>query len=527
MNYKILLTGVIFLLAISGTAFAKDRPDNLFHRLHMDGLRGDFGIQYCNVCHGGGSDGRYDRKDDPTASRCNACHSPDGQFDGVKDSDIGAWRNHRGEADDGNMTSSIYDSNGNFKPGKENWCLGCHDDGHSVVRGVAAVNVAGRYLTGTWQSPAGAIGTSGEENLVDGSLDTGNPTGVVPEMIFDLGTEKEITHIRLYNIVNNSSMWEVYGSLDGNSWDRILYGQSFIFARPVWKVGPQEGWNEFRLDKFGAIRYVKFVKVFPGNLIVNSLREFEYKSDVQYGALTTGHGVSCDYCHDTQSVHIDGIARTYKSELDNYSDGYRLVDVEVDGVVVPALDIPRTGVSNGDTPMTDNDFALCLGCHDGGKILGDAYGTGMYFQQPLATNFRNDTHFDRNGNVVNEHLRHLRGRGRWGDALDWDSDWDGVPDSTQSCVACHNVHGSPNPVMTRHGELVSTPGTEDKVPMFNFRYLNMEGMVDPDLKDVAASTGGQNGFIAPGPGSVEKNHTCRQCHGDRVTYTRTPADTGM
>ncbi|MEW5802887.1 MAG: hypothetical protein AB1847_12380 [bacterium] len=37
---------------------------------------------------------------------------------------------------------------------------------------------------------------------------------------------------------------------------------------------------------------------------------------------------------------------------------------------------------------------------------------------------------------------------------------DALVDSRISCPACHNVHGSPNPVMIRHGELISTPATQ-------------------------------------------------------------------
>ena len=76
--------------------------------------------------------------------------------------------------------------------------------------------------------------------------------------------------------------------------------------------------------------------------------------------------------------------------------------------------------------------------------------------------------------------------------------------------------------MTRHGELVSTPGTTDKVPMLNFAYLNTSGVVDPDLMDRANSTGGETQYYRGGPGTVDKNNTCKMCHNDKTSFTRTP-----
>lgn len=93
---------------------------------------------------------------------------------------------------------------------------------------------------------------------------------------------------------------------------------------------------------------------------------------------------------------------------------------------------------------------------------------------------------------------------------------DGVADSRISCPACHNVHGSPSPGMLRHGELISTMGTLDKVPSLNFQYTP-EGTY-PLLGD---STGGKIGAIG-GIGRLYKNGVCNMCHSDRSAYTRPP-----
>ncbi len=526
--------GATFLLGMAAGAGASSFTT--FHNVHLGGEKGDFKLT-CFNCHGTGGMGMR-----PSPKACEPCHSPDGAIDGVYDPVVGAWANRPGHGDtssgssggrfpfarmgwsSGSSGSSIYNADGSLKPGKELWCLGCHDDGHSTVRGVAAPNVAGKTLVGDWESPAGVVESDvqGAENLIDGDIDTGNPFTTASDLVFDLGTTRTISHIRLYTVLDSQVLVEVYGSTDQASWTRILYGRSTMFARPSWEVGPKTGWNEYRLDKFMPIRYVKLVFLRPSSLVVDSLREFQVRSNLSYGYLVNGHKITCDNCHDTQHLHIDGIARTYRADLNNYTVGYRLKDVQVGSETVPAMEVPRVGKDNGEHPRTDNDFALCFKCHDRYKLLGDAYGDGEFFQYPLQTNFRNDDHVDANGNVVNEHLRHLRGRGPDGNDPVWDSDWDGTPDSSPSCTACHNVHGSPNPLMLRHGELTSTPGTVDKVPMFNFQFKGAGGRVNPDLQNVMDSTGGETQFFKGGPGTIEKNHTCKMCHGDRVSYRRAP-----
>jgi hypothetical protein len=294
------------------------------------------------------------------------------------------------------------------------------------------------------------------------------------------------------------------------------------FSKPYWEIGAQEGWNEYRLDKFVPVRYIKFVKLQPVFLPANNIVEFQYKSELSYGYMVNGHKLACDYCHDTKSIHIDGNARTYTFAENNYNSGYRLSNVVVGAETVPAMEIPRVGKNNKETLITDNDFALCFTCHDKPNLLGDAYGTGDFLKIPLQTNFRKDGSVDVNGNEVNAHLAHLNGRGMGGNYADWDSDWDGVADSPQSCTTCHNVHGSPNPAMTRHGELASTPGTTDRVPMFNFQYKNAAGVIDADLSDAMESTGAATQFFGGGPGTVEKNFMCGMCHNDSESYERTP-----
>ncbi len=522
MKNKIILLFQIFIVVIFANAqsasvgyagMGRMGMRGASHQVHLTAEWGPKLVDKCYTCH----DGRPSRRT-VNYNHCVPCHSPDGRFDGMNDPVIGARYNW------GRRSSYIYDENGNLRPGKEQWCAGCHDDGTSIIANVRAPNITGRSFTGDWESPVFLVESdiTQAENLIDNDPDTGNGKSTGTYMIFDLGSITDISHIRLFLAPDVVTMWAVYGSLDMTNWNRILLGQAVVFATPVWQAGPGEGWNSIRLDKFIPVRYLKLVRMSPGSLAENAIRELEFKQELHYGYYYNGHKISCDNCHNLRANHIDGVARTYQADLDNYNSGYRLLNVELDSMTVPAMEIPRVGCNSNEDLETSTDFALCFKCHDRTKILGDAYSQGSMFQYPLMTNFRNDTHVDENGFVRNEHVTHIRGRGYCGNSPDWDSDWDGLPDSPISCTACHNVHGSPTPAMTRHGELASSPDTFDRIPMINFKYLNNTGQPDPDLTDVMESTGGITQFYAPGPGSVNKNATCAMCHNDSISYRRAP-----
>ncbi len=233
-----------------------------------------------------------------------------------------------------------------------------------------------------------------------------------------------------------------------------------------------------------------------------------YPYGTGWGYYKTGHGLpggtypaseapaaekECLDCHDSMKAHIDGDARTYSAGSDNYQAGYRLRDINGGS----PMDIPRTDWDG----IVASDFALCFECHD-----SDIYISSTNY----TTNFREDL-------TYNSHEYHLQTGGAYSDR--WDSDWDGTTgDSQISCTACHNVHGSPSPRMVRHGELISTSGTTDKVPSLNFKYTPE---TYPTLLD---STGGKTGFLTGGAGTVGNTGICNMCHNRMVSYTRTPND---
>ncbi len=344
-----------------------------------------------------------------TTTVCNTCHSPGGDYDGVNDPVIGAKSN---------WADGVYDATDNLKPGKEKWCVGCHDKSPSQISNVLAPNIAGDETAAT---PYG--------------------TG-----------------------------WGFYKSGHGV---------------PTSNVYPPSG--------------------------------------------VKGAGKNCLDCHDARMAHIDGEPRTYAADgtyltwdpaSAGYQNGYRLKDVASGYDGKYPLHIPRTGHVYPPGFRESQEFALCFSCHDENKLYnaGDPVtGAGA------TTNFRNNV----SGIWTSMHDLHTDGRnGPWGpETPQYDSDYDGVADSRISCPACHNVHGSPSPVMLRHGELISTMGTTDKVPSLDFQYTP-EG----SYPLLGSSTGGKTRFIFGGSGNPSKNGVCNMCHNDQTIYSRpavlnTPPDT--
>ena len=482
---------------------------------HNTHLTAEFGpkISSCTGADGCHSEGNFSRFNDnltlSATHACDNCHSPNGTYNGVTLAKA-SWE------------EGVYNGT-DLKSGKEKWCASCHDEEPASSMGngsgINAPNIVGMNLSGSWQSPVAIITNQTENvtdatNLLDGDVETGASVSGASQIVFDLGESTEVSHIRLYTSASSTVKWEVYGSNDLSNWTRILYGQDVIFAAPAWLTGEDEGWDESRVDRIIPVRYIKLYKRSPWPVGSGSQREFEYKADIRYGYYTTGHKIACTNCHNRSSAHIDGTSQTYNTTLDNYQAGFRLKYLEVENETVPSLEIPRVDCNWGDYPKTSNDFALCFSCHNRYNLLGDASGTGDYHKDPPQTNFRNNT--------TNAHLIHLQGRGYCGNNPDWDSDWNGTADSPQSCTACHNVHGSPAPAMTRHGELVSINDTLEKAPLLNLKYINADGELDHNLSDATQSIGGRTQFYGAGPGNVAKNKVCNMCHNDQITYYRTP-----
>ena len=229
-----------------------------------------------------------------------------------------------------------------------------------------------------------------------------------------------------------------------------------------------------------------------------------------YGYRIGGHGrdpvdpVECHHCHDFTLFHIDHNARTYQVDervlppriVNDYKNSYRL-NIK--------LDIPRYGE---DLPET---YELCWSeCH---------YHSYDELVNQGITAFRDD--------LEEEHYHKAHLDGKYKSTFCYDSDWDGAVDSAMSCPACHNVHGSPmgdpsetlysNPKMIRHGELISTPGTSNRVPALDFRWYLSDGQ---SLTNIFEES--RYGSLLCGH-DLSTNKVCWGCHAiGSLTYYRIP-----
>jgi hypothetical protein len=140
-----------------------------------------------------------------------------------------------------------------------------------------------------------------------------------------------------------------------------------------------------------------------------------------YGYYVTGHRMSCAWCHDPASAHIDGqrlpILEYIKNTLN--PTNFRFYDDSTKQMRLP-YNYNNTSVYNS------ADFALCYWCHSETNLIGDPWGDG--------TNFK-DRNVGTCGLPKNYHYFHV-----WNFADDM---W------PQSCVHCHDPHGQFNPAMTR------------------------------------------------------------------------------
>ncbi|MBW1859520.1 MAG: cytochrome c3 family protein, partial [Deltaproteobacteria bacterium] len=502
------------------------------HPTHADGAGKGVDLG-CFECHD--SDGHVndivDLPDGPlsTTTACDACHSEEGPYGGVT------------MAKD-NWTDGVYDAvGGGLKDGKETWCATCHDqdaletviqiddfegygsDGElqeqwGVGTDARIVELAtdddpdvSQYMNASirWtRSPADNYGAV--ERVFTPYVDLGGMQYVSFYLKIDEPLKFERIKVRLTNSAAEQATLNYYTSLmvpgvwrqiwlartsfnNDISWEEITEIQFRIFEN-----SPSESYEESI-----CIDNVSFSRIEPrpgggGPAVVGD--------DQAFGFYVTGHGRSpinhgCDDCHDPTTKHIDGEHRTYSATADyganpeqTYRNGYRLND---------DMAIPR-----GSEVGTDA-FKLCTNesCHPYSQVVSDD-----------KSNFRKE-------GIYQFHEVHLE------NILipKWDSDWDATPwdpdnylptqmggpiDSGLSCPACHNVHGTPSPAMARHGELISSPGTSDKVPALDFKWFEADELVPGEPGDQTWDLSkSRYGSLIAGPNEeAMDNQVCTDCH---------------
>jgi hypothetical protein len=443
-----------------------------------DDLKGPF-ID-CDACHDtnefpyfnsgtdNNGDGRYDLSE---TNVCDNCHSPGGAFDGVQMAK-NSW--HEG----------VYASP-TLRAGKEKWCATCHDNDPAFSRPfdpvVDIVDNPEAVYEGTWESLDLIDGKYGSDiqyhEAGDGSSTATWVLDIPQNGDYDVyawwPANEVFTTNAPYTIHYNdgSETVRVNQQINGGQWN--LLGTFSFAAGTSGSVVLSDDADAYVIAD--AIRVVNFDNYGFGVYAPNVIGD-----NNTYGFYVTGHKINCLDCHDASKNHIDHEHRTYKvTEVETepnvigivvnpYCDSYRLKSI--DGQ--PCMDIPRPG---GDPVANWQDFALCFKCHNRNEVLGadstDVSHTNFWDEFPVW--YPVDCGLD---SPTNSHYAHLAFDedfcGGFQNTIHADSDWDGViyADSAESCVTCHNVHGSPSKAMIRHGELISSYGTTDKVPSLNFAY---------------------------------------------------------
>ncbi len=258
-----------------------------------------------------------------------------------------------------------------------------------------------------------------------------------------------------------------------------------------------------------------------GSSVIEGVSAPPVAGDTTWGFSATGHGrnnaLGCLDCHDATTTHIDGQDGTYVATLDNYQAGYRLADVNGGAPLV----VPRIGGSLGNPLSDPTYYDLCLQCHDKYALFGGPLApAGPYFSTTWGTNFRNDAPMiipDGLGtdismltitgvDAANSHLTHMSG-------VPWsyDSDHDGEMDSRNTCVSCHNVHGSTEPEMIRDGKLV---GHDSGLNFAYVRYDRHENRIPCGdtiimTSDNVAPENSHGGIMRSTTG---QNGSCTFCH---------------
>jgi hypothetical protein len=167
--------------------------------------------------------------------------------------------------------------------------------------------------------------------------------------------------------------------------------------------------------------------------------------------------------------------------------------------------VPRKGEINPEA------FRLCTKCHLYTEITG------------ITSNFRDDL---TNYQFHEIHLNYT-GENFISPYVCSDTDYDGVncifgtcADSAMTCIVCHNVHGAKgNKVMIRHGELISSPGTTNKVPALDFHWYKDDGVTETTVLEESL----YGGLLCGLTPDVCYNHVCSGCHSTgEKKWWRTP-----
>ncbi|MEW6378686.1 MAG: hypothetical protein AB1611_03640 [bacterium] len=414
---------------------------------------------------------------------CDPCHSPGGAFDGANDPVIGAkahWRD-----------GGVYDSGQGrqvLKPGLENWCAGCHDDGNATCLGVSAPNVMGDNATYGYNITGHKIACTSCHNAAGRHMD---------------GQARTYTH--------DSNPWDTDDSQNYQNGYRLA-------ARMIIPLftGPQAGTVQDRYALcYGCHDFAKLLGAtspYQTNFQDDSINRHVY----HLSSGRTAWDSDWDYLQVPDEIIIDNTGAAFSGEgwqIDNTLTGYYGTDY--------AWHLAGSG--------------SCTAAWTPQIPMNRAYK--VYVRWPVSSSWASDAQYTivYNGGSIVQTLNQQIGGGMWNllgsfsfiqgtsgyvqlsdlasgpVAADAVRFGDPIMDSRISCPACHNVHGSSDPAMIRHGELISTPGTQDKSPALSFRWYKEDGYT-PTIFGDESRFGDMPVLGGVGGGNLEDSKVCAGCH---------------
>ncbi|MEW6378760.1 MAG: Ig-like domain-containing protein [bacterium] len=422
---------------------------------------------------------------------CDGCHSPAGAYDGVDDPVIGAKANWQ---------SGVYQQpqGQDLQSGRENWCAGCHDDGISVSEGISAPNVMGDNATYGYNITGHKITCSACHTVTTAHIDGDARTYAHGSDPFN--PDDPHNYQNGYRLKYSMTIPLGVGPLGGSGANRFTlcftchnYDRIMGSTAPFMTNFQDDGVNRHRAHiTSGRVAWDSDwdYRLVPDEIIVDNLNAVfvgdwpsstviggYYGTDYQWHAAGDGTSTAAWIPLLPQNREYKVYARWPASAEHASNAQYSIVysGGTYTGTVNQQI--------NGNTWTLLGTFSFIEG------------SSGYVQLSDLA-----------NGIVVADAVK-------FGDAL---------IDSRLSCPACHNVHGAPNPVMIRHGELISTPGTEDKVPALSFRWYKQDGFT-PTIFGEESAYGDMPVLGGVGGGALEDTGVCVACHAgpSTIKYDRT------
>jgi hypothetical protein len=475
------------------------------HSTHVDDDKGPH-IE-CTDCHDNYDYPRFkDGKNLSETTVCDNCHSPGGSFDGVgyydpNDPDFETnYPNSVAYGAKYNWKNGIY-SGDSIKIGKEKWCAGCHDESPANSKadgsGINAPNVIGRETESTpYGTGYGFYKTGHGLPKYENYPASGVPgAGANCTDCHDV-TKSHIDHEHRTYKASLDNYQEGYrlASVNGGppmdiprnptGWDNC----NWYFL---------EQWQDFAL----CYKCHDRKKVFGGPQYKDPTLKYysRYAGNEYYQPEFTTNFRQCSTCEPWN----EGTATSVTAHT--LTDSNHTTDWNTGGLTILVPDVSHPELFYWIKSYDNTTHTITVA--DVYDMLADnpaLAGGGTYYHTTKD---------------LNSHNLHFSGRfAQCGPGEDWDSDWDSTGDSPISCPACHNVHGSPSARMLRHGELISTYGTQDKVPALEFFYQPYP----PNNTTLKKSMGGRIRQLVGGPGTISVNHICSMCHPNYKTYNREP-----